>query len=178
MKIKPLPSRERLDELLDFNPDTGEIRRKVATCNKIKVGDIAGGIWTDPKTGKQYRKIRIDTIMYAAHRLAYFYWTGEQPPEVDHANGNSLDNRKVNLRASNKQHNQNNACKRKDNSSGVIGVSYHKITKLWQVKFGGKEFRKTHGTNKTFKTFEEAVAQRKIWEDQFGMTEAKKHRGS
>jgi len=178
MKIKPLPSRERLDELLNFNPDTGEIRWKINKSCRVKAGAIAGNIWTHIKFGKQYYRIRIDGILYQAHRLARFYYYGDQPIEVDHANGNGLDNRKENLRASDRDHNSKNHKKRKDNTSGVIGVRYDKRDKLWCAYYGGHEFWKKHGTRKYFENYFEAVAQRKMWEDQFGMTEAKKHRGS
>lgn len=175
MKILPLPSKARLDELLVFNPDTGIITW-IVSQGRCKAGDIAGTIWTQPKSGNKYRQIKIDGIKYWAHRLARFYYYGDQPIEVDHANGNSLDNRKENLRASNRKHNTNNCKMPKTNTSGIIGVSYNKRMKLWRAEYGNKEFIKKHGTRKLFKTFEAAVAQRKLWEDQYDMTELKKHR--
>ena len=177
MKVKAMPSRERLDELLTFNPDTGEIRWKVNGNNQhIKIGKTAGTIETNPKTGMKYLRIMIDGILYSAHRLAHFYYTGEQPPEVDHKNGNSLDNRKDNLRAADRKLNMNNSNKRKDNTSGVIGVGYNKRMKLWRAKFGSNTFIKLNKTCKYFKSKAEAISQRKAWEDQYGMTEIKKHR--
>jgi hypothetical protein len=175
MRNKPLPSRERLDELLSFDPATGEIRWKVSRGN-CKVGDIAGTINTNPRYGMQRLNIKIDGILYKAHRLAHYYYTGEQPPEVDHKNGNGLDNRKENLRSANNKLNSNNQKMRKDNISGVIGVGYSKQNKLWRVKFGSNKFQRLNKTQKHFKTFEEAVAQRKAWEHQYGMTDLKKHR--
>jgi hypothetical protein len=177
MKVKPLPSRERLDELLIFNEHTGEIRWKVNGNNQfIKVGKLAGTIVTHPTYGKQYRVIAIDGIRYYAHRLARFYYYGDQPIEVDHKNGDSLDNRKDNLRASNRKHNTKNCKMQKNNTSGVIGVTYHKRDKLWYAKYGGEEFIKKHGTLKDFEDFFEAVCCRKSWECKYGMDEIKKHR--
>jgi len=176
MKVLPLPSRERLDELLIFNADTGEISWKVAKARRNKIGDIAGDIWTCPRTGKQYRRICIDGIRYWMHRLARFYYYGDQPIEVDHANGNGLDNRKDNLRPSNRDHNQKNQKMYKNNTSGVIGVYYDKRAKLWVARYGSKEFMKKHKTHKYFNDFFEAVCCRKSWENQYGMTAIKKHR--
>lgn len=174
--MKILPPKARLDELLHFDPDTGEIRWKVDRRGRAKAGDIAGTIKTNSINGKQYRQICIDQRRYLAHRLAHYYYTGEQPNEVDHKNGNGLDNRRDNLRSADDELNSKNRGMRNDNTSGVIGVNYMNRMKLWRAIYGSVERRKQHGTQKYFETFAEAVAQRRIWEDQFGMTEAKKHR--
>jgi hypothetical protein len=173
MKVNPLPSKERLDELLTFDPATGEIRWKV-NRQRIKVGNEAGCIFTTCSI--KYRVIGIDGIIYLAHRLAHYYYTGEQPEQVDHKNGNGLDNRKDNLRSANNKLNTNNAKMQHNNTSGITGVNYDKRNKRWQANFGSSEFRKLNKTIKHFKTFEEAVAQRKLWENQYGMTDLKKHR--
>lgn len=52
---------------------------------------------------------------------------------VDHINGNPLDNRKRNLRLCNDTGNARNANKRKDNTSGFKGVTFHKDTGKWQA---------------------------------------------
>lgn len=173
MKLRPMPSRERLDELLHFNPDTGEITWKV-NRKRGRAGNIAGDIFIS--RDKKYRRIQIDGFRYLAHRLARFYYYGDQPIEVDHANGNGLDNRKENLRPSNREHNQKNCKMQKNNSSGVIGVRYNKRAKLWIAEYGSNKLRNKHATRKSFKDFFEAVCCRKSWENQYGMTELKKHR--
>lgn len=53
---------------------------------------------------------------------------------VDHINGNGLDNQKVNLRICDNSQNQHNARLRKDNKSGYKGVSFYKTRQIWQVQ--------------------------------------------
>lgn len=55
---------------------------------------------------------------------------------TDHANGNTLDNRRSNLRICNTSENAMNLRTPNDNTSGYKGVSWHKATGKWQVKIG------------------------------------------
>lgn len=53
--------------------------------------------------------------------------------EVDHINGKTNDNRKTNLRVVDKQKNQMNTGLRKDNKTGVKGVSYHETSSTYRA---------------------------------------------
>lgn len=53
--------------------------------------------------------------------------------EVDHINGNTLDNRKSNLRICTHQENQRNRKKSRNNISGFKGVNWNSKSKLWKV---------------------------------------------
>jgi hypothetical protein len=56
---------------------------------------------------------------------------------VDHKNGDTLDNRRANLRLATKSQNAQNIPKRRKNtSSQFIGVSYHKLHKKWTARIG------------------------------------------
>jgi hypothetical protein len=53
--------------------------------------------------------------------------------EIDHINHDGLDNRRENLRVCTHGQNQRNHLRRKDNTSGLIGVSWHTIAKKWRA---------------------------------------------
>ena len=53
---------------------------------------------------------------------------------TDHKNGIRFDNRKSNLRVCTHSENIRNKCKQSNNTSGLKGVAWHKVTKKWQVQ--------------------------------------------
>lgn len=58
--------------------------------------------------------------------LHQFILEAELGSEIDHKNGNPLDNRRANLRFVSQTQNRWNQGKRRDNASGFIGVSFHR----------------------------------------------------
>src|SRR3990167_8659481 len=54
--------------------------------------------------------------------------------EVDHKNGNGLDNRLENIRLCTRSQNACNSSLRKDNKSGFKGVEFHKGTRCWRAR--------------------------------------------
>jgi hypothetical protein len=83
---------------------------------------------------------------------------------VDHIRSERRhDNRKSNLRFADISENGMNKNVQKYNTSGVIGVSYSKTRNMWvaSINVRKKQYKKR------FKTFEDAVAQRKAWEEEF-----------
>jgi hypothetical protein len=142
---------ERLRELLNYDPATGEFTWKVAIGKKVRAGNVAGNI-----NHKGYRIIVIEGRPHRAHRLAWLWMNGVWPKKnVDHINRVRDDNRITNLREATDSENQHNRLKQRDNTSGHKGVSWHARDKRWLARIGvsGKVVRLGR-----FQSVEEAAA--------------------
>lgn len=118
----------RLVELLRYNPESGYFIWKVGRGN-TPAGSIAG---STNKAG--YSRIKIDNKLYLVHRLAWLYYYGYMPENhIDHIDRNPSNNRISNLREASQSCNMRNTHNRKDNKSGVKGVSIKRPGK-WQVQ--------------------------------------------
>ena len=74
--------------------------------------------------------------------MDYHYHNGfKRGTHVDHINGDTTDNRKINLRYVNDVQSAYNRKRRKDNSSGFKGVHFHKSTKKWQAAINANKKR-------------------------------------
>jgi hypothetical protein len=124
---------DRLCELLDYCPETGEFTWKIARKRLAKEGSIAGST-----NGSGYRQISVDGKLYLAHRLAWFYCFQEWPEKIiDHINGIKTDNRLDNLQDVSQSKNITKA-NRKVSKSG-----YRNVTKIYNryqatIKVNGK----------------------------------------
>jgi hypothetical protein len=85
-------------------------------------GRHAGKVAGTPN-GPAHISVVLDGKHYLAHRLAWLITYGELPPgEIDHVNGDSVDNRIANLRLADRTQNARNIGPRKNNVLGVKGV--------------------------------------------------------
>lgn len=129
MKNTP-PTQEQLRNLFNYDPETGVLIRLVSVSWNTAAGDVAGSPDRDG-----YLWVRIRGRLYPVHRLIWLYTYGVWPKwEIDHENGNTSDNRLVNLRDATHQQNNTNKPMRADNTSGVTGVHWHAHTKKWKAE--------------------------------------------
>ncbi len=107
-------------ERSDINTPSG---KRGLLWNRRYAGTVAGWV-----AANGYRAICIGDRQYLAHRLVWIWHHGELPPyptkEIDHINGNKLDNRIANLRPVDRYGNDQNAGLRVDNKSGFSGVFF------------------------------------------------------
>lgn len=142
--------------LLDYNPETGIFRWKVdirCGANKRlfrKAGDIAGSV-----SDSGYVVIRINYLLFYAHRIAWLLTHGKWPHEcLDHINLDRSDNRIVNLReATDLQNRTNTAVRAKSGFKGVVSPKHAPNSYVAQISTNGRP--RYLGT---FRTPEEANA--------------------
>ena len=149
---KALPIPEDIGDYLSYDPETGELTWKRDHGQRVRQGQAAFRT-NNLKTGHLRGTFKGRT--YLAHRVAWFLHYGEQPPPiVDHKNNVPTDNRIANLRASCKATNKRNERIRKDNTSGVKGVSQTMHGK-WRARVSAN--KKTYHLG-DFVSLEEATA--------------------
>ena len=109
----------------------------------------------------EYAMTRIDNKTILLHRLIM---DPQSDMLVDHINGNTLDNRKSNLRICTNQQNCFNHTVSCNNSSGYTGVAWHRLANKWQVYI---RFNKKTLYLGLFENIDDAVAVRKQAEKQY-----------
>ncbi len=125
--------------------DAGELRRSLSYCPETgqftristkRASDYGVGKVVGSPDGCGYSRVWLAGKLRKAHRLAWLYMTGEWPSgDIDHINGDGLDNRWCNLRAVDHKTNVENQRKaRKDNKRGMLGVTWHKSSEQWRAR--------------------------------------------
>jgi HNH endonuclease len=123
----------RLRELLHYDPLTGLFTWLLTVGRRGKAGRVAGCV--NEATG--YVVVRIDGANYQAHRLAWFYMTGDWPTVlIDHEDTDNGNNLWTNLREATHSQNQCNRGSNCRNTSGYKGVSWMARQRKWRAVVG------------------------------------------
>ncbi len=124
-----------IDTALVYDPETGQlswVARGVPKFDNRLAGKVAGAVRPDG-----YRAVGFQGKHYLAHRLAWRLHYGEWPEnELDHINGDKLDNRIKNLRICTTAENRRNMPTRKNKTSRFSGV--RKSRDAWSVVVDSK----------------------------------------
>ena len=138
MKPKNTTTAERVRELLVYNPDTGVFTWRASRSNCIARTRAGSTVHA-----RGYRLISIDGTKYLAHRLAWLYVTGEWPEEeIDHIDGQTDNNRFINLRPASRVHNAQNAKRDVGDTSKHPGVYWDKSRGKWSVRIRVEDNRR------------------------------------
>ena len=157
--MNKLPDTSRLRELFDYKD--GRLLKYIAYKNQWK---RSGGIGRSG-SGRPRRTISIDGVRYLEHRvIAKYHGFDCDDMQIDHINGDTLDNRIENLRVVSCSENLRNMKKR---SEGFGGVTYDKSRGKWMAFTGEKTGFKNLGR---FDNIIDAVATRLRYNRENGYT--------
>jgi len=176
MAREPLPDAALLRQLLRYEPETGKLfwrertpemfagKSRPAACaahfNTLFAGKEA---FTCVYQG--YRSGAINGRKVRAHRVIWKMFTGEDPGDIDHVNGDRGCNQWANLRSVTRADNNLNRPIYKNNKSGVAGVNWNESWGRWMasIRLNG-ETRYLGG----YETIQEAMAARQAAERLLG----------
>ncbi len=130
-------------------------------CDTEHLEELLKYYWNE-KNG--YARSTRDRKRVYAHRLIMGMGDYDINQQIDHINGDTLDNRKQNLRIVTSRQNGLNSSIRKDNTSGVTGVCWDKRCEKWIARVFENGRIITLGY---YSEFDEAVAARKNGEDMY-----------
>lgn len=141
MKKRRKLTQEESHEWFDYNKISGDLVWRKSPSTKIKVGNIAGYLLRSSNKKTSYRLVQFRGDIYLVHRLIFFYMTGRWPhDQIDHIDGNGLNNSWVNIREGSTSQNRANCRVQKNNKLGVKGVHQLRGGKYQaQIKKNGKK---------------------------------------
>jgi hypothetical protein len=155
--LGPIPLTQSIvRKLLDYDSRTGVLiwrERKAADFPKARNPHAYAKTWNTKYAGKiagaagsQGRaQITINNHNYNTHRIVWLWATGDwnDDYQIDHINGDALDNRISNLRRASPSQNGGNRGAPRNNRSGLVGVHYDRrkrpLRKPWvaQIRCDG-----------------------------------------
>jgi HNH endonuclease len=119
-------NKEVLNDIFQYQD--GKLFWKKITGNRAKIGDIAG------RQSGSYRMVGLHKRAFMEHRLIFMMHHGYFPQEVDHIDGNKLNNKIENLRSASHLENLRNQKIRINNVSGHKNVGWASREQKWRVR--------------------------------------------
>lgn len=138
---------EMARQLLNYDPDTGELRWKCRPLSMFKAGEWRDARWSQAKWNTRYAGEIAGRINdggyplvnmksyrpYRAHRLIWLMVHGRWPSgEIDHINGIRHDNRLCNLREGTRAENHQNLKARHER--GLLGARWYEKYGRWRSR--------------------------------------------
>jgi hypothetical protein len=170
-------SYDKISECFKYDPDTGVFEwrhRPTDHFSSERYADqfnnrFSGKLAFTNSTSGGYLRVRVFGVLVYAQRVAWLLHFKEWPSgDVDHLNGDQLDNRISNLRDVTPLQNMKNQSMRKDNTSGFCGVVWVKRKHKWraQIRSNGRTVHLGYFTN-----FEGAKAARVSANSEMGFSD-------
>ena len=148
-RVPALPTIEYLYECFDYDQNTGTLvwksrprrhfssDRACSISRKLFAGKKAGSFSYDSNGFPTHVKVIFRGHRYNAHRIVWAMHYRQWPiGNIDHIDGCKANNKIQNLRIATQQENSRNSRKPIDNTSGVLGVYWHKAACKWYASIG------------------------------------------
>lgn len=130
------------------------------------------GCVVENKAGNQYRFMSIGykgkSYNFMVHQVIWFLCVEQWVDELDHIDGNGLNNKLLNLRPVTRSVNNMNHRKQKNNTSGLSGVSW--TARLDKFRAYGMNGNKKQICLGCYSSLFDAACARKSWELGLGFT--------
>lgn len=154
---------ERANELFICDPEAGVLRWKSRPVSDFRSEAVAKS-WNGKLAGKivgyensGYAVFGFEGVGYKVHRVIWLMVTGYWPTEIDHIDGDTLNNTFTNFRDVSHSENMKNKKLMKNNKSGHPGIHFEPKKGLWVATLGNKRIGRS-------KDFQKAIAMRKAAE--------------
>lgn len=135
-----------LCNLLEYDAESGTLtwkHRDASAFTDLKQrANATAQMWNKKFAGKPaftaigngYYRGSIFDKRYEAHRVIWALHNGEWPKsEIDHIDGNGLNNRLINLRLASRTDQTRNSAMPRTNKSGVVGVCQYRNSTKWKA---------------------------------------------
>lgn len=134
MNRLPLPDAGYLRSILNYDPETGVFTWQHRVTAHQSTNTRCARTVAGTTTGQGYVSICIDQLRFKAHRLAWYFVTGNDPSsDIDHIDCDRSNNRFANLRIATNQQNHWNMPKSRSNTSGHKGVYWSTHAGRWRA---------------------------------------------
>ena len=128
-------TQERLQEVLNYDPGTGQFCWRTQEDLEHRAGEIAGC-----SMRADYWCIHVDGRSYRAHQLAWLYMTGEWGrPFVHHRDGDPFNNRWRNLRLAGCSGNVSRSPRWRPQRSIFAGIALDRRSGQWTASISSGE---------------------------------------
>lgn len=143
-----VPKAQHLSRYLRYDEASGKLywrkRKPEDFEEKNRTREAICNMWNAKFSGKEalssptpdgYLAGQLYSQPVRAHHAVWALCTGHWPKaEIDHIDGNPSNNRIENLRVADRTIQNRNSARRKDNTSGVTGVSFDSRTGRWRAR--------------------------------------------
>jgi hypothetical protein len=124
-------TQDRAKYLFDYDPERGVLIKK-NKCSKSDTRPPVGSVVGAHADAIGYGNCNADGISYKAHRVIWLWVYGNAPEtEIDHIDGNKLNNRIANLRNVTRIENLKNKRRYTTNKTGICGVHFCNTWGRW-----------------------------------------------